>query len=547
MTGVAVFDGVSIGRAWLVEKKEISIPEYTLELEEIDAELLLLEKWKIKHGENLKTKKEMILKTVGEEESKIFDAHLEILMDPELEATIIGHVKNDFMNGVKSISETMHEFLQLFRGIDDPYIRERAVDIEDVLTGWIKVGLGIEESGLAGVSEDVVLFANDLTPSDTVYFTSYVKGLVLEEGSVTSHTAIVAKAKGIPTIVGFKGRKPSSGQMVLLDTEAMKLIVEPDQDTYDVYLSKVKEIEDYKRSLKKLKDLRPVTGDGHEIEIFGNVGSLEDAVATVDNGGFGIGLLRTELIYMESKDWPSEEDQYKIYKEIASTVNKEVIIRTLDIGGDKVLPYFKFEHEENPFLGLRALRFCLKHPDIFIRQLKAILRVSANLPVKIMFPMVGAVSELIEARKILDLAKAELKEEGKAFNDHIPVGIMVEIPSVVFSLDMFEGLIDFVSIGTNDLCQYSLAVDRMNPDVAYLYDSENISILRMIKHVVKSCHAMDIKVGVCGEMAGSTKTGLILLGLGVDELSMSPAMIPYVKDAVRQASFEELSEKYGRL
>lgn len=547
MTGVAVFDGISIGKTWLVEEKEISIPEFSLTDGDIDDELSRLEEWKNKHGENLKHKKDMILETVGEEESKIFDAHLEILNDPELEATIIGHIKNDHMNGVKSIYETMQQFLQLFKGIDDPYIRERAVDIEDVLTGWIKVGLGIEESGLASISEDVVLFANDLTPSDTVHFTSFVKGVVLQEGSVTSHTAIVAKAKGIPTIVGFKDLMPKQGQVVVLDTKAMDMIVEPDQETYDTYMEKVKEIEIYKASLAKLKDLPALTVDGREIEIFGNVGALEDAHATLDNGGFGVGLLRTELIYMESKDWPTEEEQYKIYYDIASTVNEEVIIRTLDIGGDKVLPYYKFDHEENPFLGLRALRFCLKNQDIFLTQLKAILRVSAEFPVKVMFPMVGAVSELIEARKVLDLAKAELKEEGKAFNDHIAVGIMVEIPSVVFALDMFEGLIDFVSIGTNDLCQYTLAVDRMNPEVAYLYDSENISILRMIKHVVKSCHAMNVKVGVCGEMAGSVKTGLILLGLGVDELSMSPAMIPYVKDAVRKASYKELEEKYASI
>jgi len=538
--GVSVFKGVGIGKAFNYEIESIIIPEEMIGENEIES---TLDKLNIAIG-NQKTSLEAHMKhveeTIGASESQIFSAHIEILNDPELTSRIRKNIVEKKMNLVASIDEAKNFYVGMLSALEDLYIRERARDIEDVMEGLIKNILGLSDNPLDNINEDTILFAKDLSPSETIHLNNWVKGIVLSEGSITSHSAIVAKAKGIPTIVGYKEDPILNGKSVVLDTVTIKILVDPTDAEREIYREKVREEALHQKRLKELVKVEAITKDYRHIELFGNVGSAEEALSIVEHGGFGVGLLRTELVYMNSKDWPTEEEQYTTYESIAKNVNGEVIIRTLDIGGDKTLPYFTFPKEENPFLGLRAIRFCLKNKEIFKTQLRAILKLSVAYPIKIMFPMIGSLEELIEAKKCLEEAKKSLEAENQAYNENIPVGIMIEIPSAVFAIDLLSEHVDFVSIGTNDLCQYTLAVDRLNPEVAYLYDAFNISIIRMINHVVQGCKPKGVKVGICGEMASDVEAAKILIGLGVDELSVSPSMIPYVKEVIISSNYEEL-------
>ncbi|VDN46983.1 Phosphoenolpyruvate-protein phosphotransferase [Petrocella atlantisensis] len=547
MIGVSVFKGVGIGKAFNYEIESIIIPKEMIGEKEIES---TLDQLNIAIG-NQKTSLEAHMKhveeTIGASESQIFSAHIEILNDPELTSRIRKNIVGQKMNLVAAIDEAKNFYVGMLSALEDLYIRERARDIEDVMEGLLKNILGLSDNPLDTIREDTILFAKDLSPSETIHLNDWVKGIVLSEGSITSHSAIVAKAKGIPTIVGYKESHVLGGTPVILDTITTQLLINPTEIELEHYREKVKEEALHQKCLKQLVNEKAITKDQRSIELFGNVGSAEEALSIVEHGGFGVGLLRTELVYMNSKDWPTEDEQYKTYESIAKNVNGEVIIRTLDIGGDKTLPYFTFPKEENPFLGLRAIRFCLKNKDIFKTQLRAILRLSASYPVKIMFPMIGSLEELIEARKCLDEAKKSLKVDNQAYNEDIPVGIMIEIPSAVFAIDLLSDHVDFVSIGTNDLCQYTLAVDRLNPEVAYLYDAFNISIIRMIDHVVRGCKPKGVKVGICGEMASDVEAAKILVGLGVDELSVSPSMIPYVKEVIISSNYEDLKVHAQRI
>ncbi|MDF1615875.1 phosphoenolpyruvate--protein phosphotransferase [Petrocella sp. FN5] len=547
MIGVSVFKGVGIGKAFNYEIESIIIPKEMIEENEMD---VTLDNLNIAIG-NQKTSLEAHMKhveeTIGTSESQIFSAHIEILNDPELISRIRKNIVGKKMNLVAAIDEAKNFYVEMLSALEDHYIRERARDIEDVMEGLLKNILGLSDNPLDNIREATILFAKDLSPSETIHLNDWVKGIVLSEGSITSHSAIVAKAKGIPTIVGYKEAQIPDGKSLILDTVATKLLIDPTESELETYKEKVKEEALHQKRLRQLVKVEAITKDHRHIELFGNVGSAEEALSIVDHGGFGVGLLRTELVYMNSKDWPTEDEQYKTYEGIAKNVNGEVIIRTLDIGGDKTLPYFTFPKEENPFLGLRAIRFCHKNKEIFKTQLRAILKLSAAYPVKIMFPMIGSLEELLEARKCLDEAKESLKAENQAYNEDIPVGIMIEIPSAVFAIDLLSDHVDFVSIGTNDLCQYTLAVDRLNPEVAYLYDAFNISIIRMIDHVVQGCKPKRVKVGICGEMASDVEAAQILVGLGVDELSVSPSMIPYVKEVIINSNYEDLKVDAQRI
>lgn len=543
LKGLSVFKGIAIGSAYLYRSVELSIPLDTIEVDDVEEEMKKLLSYKDSYYQKLESQRKYVVETVGEKESQIVQAHMEILDDPELFDSIKKKIEKEHMNLVMAIDETRKFFLSLFAGIDDPYIRERSKDIDDVTSGWMKVALGIVDHQLSQIKKSTIIFAKDLNPSDTMQLNESIEGIVLQEGSLTSHTAIVAKAKGIPTIVAYDGELPKEDDLVILDSHTTQIFYQPEELLLREYRKKQQMESEKHQELKKIRDKQAITLDGHHIEIVGNVGSAMETEAMIKNGGFGVGLLRTEFVYMNSSHWPTEEEQYKEYLDIAKKANGEVIIRTLDIGGDKMLPYYEFHKEENPFLGLRAIRFCLKNPGIFKTQLKAILRVSAKYPVKIMFPMISHLEELRQAKEILEEVKLELRKEAMDFNEKIPVGIMVEIPSVVYVMDLFAKEVDFVSIGTNDLCQYTLAVDRLNPEVSYIYDGMNISILRMIAQVVKACHYERVKVGVCGELAGDVNSALVLVGLGVDELSMSPSMIPTVKENILKSYYSDLQVK----
>jgi len=542
LDGVAVFKGIGIGKAYNHKKAEVNISTEKITASEVDAVLEEFRQAKLQRIMKLEEQKKHVAKTVGEEESLIFEAHIEILNDPELNDQIVNLIKNDQMNLVQAIDQTRNQFVALFAQLDDPYIKERSKDIEDVTNGMINALLGVEEDQLSKINEDTVIFAKDLNPSETIQLGEYIQGIVLEDGSVTSHTAIVAKAKGIPTLVGYTKERPNDGEIVVLDGHTARIFILPEELLLKEYKKKRDKEIQRNIELKKIRDKEAITKDGHKIHLVGNVGSELEAEAVVENGGFGVGLLRTEFIYMDSRHWPTEEEQFKAYSAIARKAGGDVIIRTLDIGGDKTLPYYSFPKEDNPFLGLRAIRFCLKNHGIFKTQLRAILRTSAKYPVKIMFPMISGVDEFLKAKEILDEVMREMDAEKIAYNKKIQLGIMVEIPSVVYVMDKFVEHIDFVSIGTNDLCQYTLAVDRLNPAVSYIYDGMNMSILRMIRHVVEACHQADVMVGVCGELAGELESSMVLIGLGVDELSVSASMIPIIKESILKSEFKNLEK-----
>ena len=542
LDGIAVFKGIGIGKAYNHKKAEIHISTKKINADDVDHVLEEFQRIKQERIKKLEQQKEHVAKTVGEEESQIFEAHVEIINDPELNGQIMTFIKKDQMNLAHAIDKTREQFVGLFAQLDDPYIKERSKDIEDVTNGMINELMGIEEDQLSKIEEDTIIFAKDLNPSETIQLDQHIQGVVLEDGSVTSHTAIVAKAKGIPTIVGFSKERPDNGEMIVLDGHTGQIFVQPEELLLKEYKKKRDKEIQRNVELKKIRDKEAVTKEGHKIHLVGNVGSEIEAEAVVENGGFGVGLLRTEFIYMDSRHWPTEEEQFKAYSGIARKAGGDVIIRTLDIGGDKTLPYYSFPKEDNPFLGLRAIRFCLKNHGIFKTQLRAILRTGAKYPVKIMFPMISGVDELVKAKEVLREVMEEMDVEQIAYNKNIQVGIMVEIPSVVYIMDKFVEHIDFVSIGTNDLCQYTLAVDRLNPAVSYIYDGMNISILRMIHQVVKACHKADVMVGVCGELAGELESSMVLIGLGVDELSVSPSMIPVIKESILKSEMKTLEK-----
>jgi phosphoenolpyruvate-protein phosphotransferase len=484
------------------------------------------------------------MSTVGLSEAQIFEAHLDMANDPMFIDLVINKINSDFVNAEYAVLEARNEIVNTFMKIQDEYLKARAKDIIDVTDTLLRNLLGIENQSIGNVSKDTIIVAKDLKPSETVQLNNYIKGIILEEGSITSHAAIVAKAKGIPTLVGVEGALNSikDNSIVIMDCDNTEIIVNPSEEQLKYYSKLEEEQSKEKIRLSSYKDKKCLTKDGHEVKVFGNVGSSEEAMFVKENGGFGIGLLRTELIYMNSDHFPTEEEQFEYYSQIVKLIPNEVIIRTLDIGGDKMLPYYKFPEEMNPFLGLRAIRFCLQNKEIFKTQLRAILRASAFGKVKIMLPMISNLEEILESKKLIQQAKNELKQEKVDFDENIEVGIMIEIPAAAISSDILAKEVDFFSIGTNDLIQYSCAVDRMNKNVSYLYDPYHPSILRLIKMTIESAKKNHIEVGVCGETAGDPDYAMILVGMGIDELSMSASMIPIVKDRIAQYSKEELSK-----
>lgn len=544
MKGKKVYGGIAIGTALLVKEQNIEelIEKKTINKENVEQEI---ERFKTAHKktiEDIEKIKDRAISTVGSSEAQIFEAHLDMANDPMFIDSVINKISSDLLNAEYAVLEARNEIVETFMSIQDEYLKARANDIIDVTDTLIKNLIGVENQNIADVSKDTIIVANDLKPSQTIQLNNYVKGIILEEGSVTSHAAIVAKAKGIPTLVGVENALETikNDAVVIMDCDNVDIFINPSEEQLKHYSELEKKQNEEKARLSLYKDKKCLTKDGHEIKIFGNVGSIEEAKLVKENGGFGIGLLRTELIYMNSNHFPTEEEQFKYYSEIVKLIPNEVIIRTLDIGGDKMLPYYKFPEEMNPFLGLRAIRFCLQNKEIFKTQLRAILRASAFGKVKIMLPMISNLDEILESKKLIQEAKNELKQENIAFDENIEVGIMIEIPAAAISSDILAKEVDFFSIGTNDLIQYSCAVDRMNKNVSYLYEPYHPSILRLIKMTIESAKKNHIEVGICGETAGDPDYAMILAGMGADELSMSASMIPIVKDRIAQYTVEEL-------
>jgi len=552
MKGIGVSPGISIGKAFVIRKDKAFVTGVLLKNDlEIAAEI---ERFNLAVDlataeiESIRANRELML---TEEDLAILETQVEFISDPQLKEDVIEKISSDKKNANDALIEVTASLVELFQHMDDEYMRARAADIQDIGSRILKHLNGSGKSGAQQFEPDTIIIAEDIAPSDTITMdTRYITGFATQMGSKTSHAAIIARSKGIPAIVGCRDglQGIKDGDVIVLDGISGLIHINPGQQVIDEYRVKRDEFIKQFEKLKALKDIPCITTDGAAIMLTANISCADDLDSVFDNGGEGVGLLRTEMLFMNRDTFPSEEEQFEFYKKVAlNSKGKPVIVRTIDIGGDKQLTYFGLPVEQNPFLGYRAIRICLDRTDIFITQLKAILRASVFGDLKIMFPMISNVEEVRAAKNILAQAKEELQNEHIPFNADIKVGIMIEIPSAAITADILAKEVDFFSIGTNDLCQYTLAVDRMNEKITHLYDPFNPGVLRLISNVIEQGQKHNIHVGMCGEMAGDTMAALLLLGMGLKEFSMSAGTIPAIKNIIIGHSLSSAQEVCGKV
>lgn len=542
--GVAASSGIAIGKALVVEKKSIDIQNKKIDNigEEKERFLKAVETAK----EQINKIKNLAQKRLGGEEAAIFDAHMMMLNDPELIDAVTMKIENEKVNAEYALKTTVETFVETFEQMDNEYMRERAADVKDVGGRISNILLGINDTSLAEIYEKCIVVAKDLTPSDTAQMDSeMVIGFVTDMGGRTSHSAIMARTLEIPAVVGTQNGTENikSGDTLILDGGNGVIIINPEKKVIDEYNKKIEEIAKYKNELIKYKGVESITPDGRKVELAANIGNPKDIAGVIKNDAEGIGLFRTEFLYMDRDSMPTEEEQFNAYKTVLEGMkNKPVIIRTLDIGGDKKLSYLPIGDEMNPFLGYRAIRICLDRKDIFKTQLRALYRASVYGKLKIMFPMISGLPEILSAKEIIEEVKQELKKEGIAFSNEVQVGIMIEIPSAAVTSDILAKHVDFFSIGTNDLVQYTLAVDRMNERISHMSDPFNPAVLRLIKMVIDNGHKEGIMVGMCGEMAGDPMAVPVLLGFGLDEFSMSASSVLNTRKLIRSLEYKKAKE-----
>ena len=542
LKGIAASAGISIAKAYKLESPKVEIVKKegnpAVEVEKFNA---ALEKTK----KDIEGVKERAAKRLSEEELAVFDAHLMMAGDPEFAGQITSMIENDKVNAEYAADTVATQMITMFESMDNDYFRERAADIKDV-TFRLKCNLlGLTIPDLTAIDEDSIIVAYDLTPSDTAQLNEYVKGFATSIGGKTSHSAIMANSLEIPAVVGCGDilSQVSHGDTLVLDAVDGVVIVNPDEATVKEYEAKAKAFAEEKEALKVLVNAKSISTDGHEVELAGNIGGIKDVEGVLKNGGEGVGLFRTEFLYMDSDHFPTEDEQFEAYKAVLEGMGgKKVVVRTLDIGGDKKLKYFTFPEEMNPFLGYRAIRLCLDRTDIFRTQLRALIRASVYGKLCIMFPMIATVQEFCDAKAIYEEEKANLIKEGVAVADNIEVGMMVEIPAAAVLADQFAKYADFFSIGTNDLIQYSMAADRMSENVSYLYQPYNPAVLRLVKMTIDGAHKEGKWAGMCGAMAGEEYAAPILLGLGLDEFSMSATQILKARKIINSLSKKEMEE-----
>ncbi|KPD01372.1 Phosphoenolpyruvate-protein phosphotransferase [Geobacillus sp. BCO2] len=534
--GIAASSGIAIAKAYRLETPHLAAEKRTVA--DVEAEIARLEAAVAKAKEELEAIKQHALEKLGEDKAAIFAAHLLVLDDPELLNPIKEKIKTEQVNAEYALHETASFFISMFEGMDNEYMKERAADIRDVTKRVLAHLLGVTISNPSLISEEVVIIAEDLTPSDTAQLNrQYVKGFATDIGGRTSHSAIMARSLEIPAVVGTKAvtAEVKNGDMVIVDGLDGQVVVNPSPELLARYEEKRARYEEQKAEWAKLVDQPTVTADGVHVELAANIGTPDDVKGALANGAEGIGLYRTEFLYMGRSELPTEDEQFAAYKTVLEQMNgKPVVVRTLDIGGDKELPYLQLPKEMNPFLGFRAIRLCLEMQDMFRTQLRALLRASVHGNLKIMFPMIATLDEFRQAKAILLEEKEALLRQGVAVADGIEVGMMVEIPAAAVMADQFAKEVDFFSIGTNDLIQYTMAADRMNERVSYLYQPYNPAILRLISHVIDAAHREGKWVGMCGEMAGDPIAIPILLALGLDEFSMSATSILPARAQLKQ-------------
>lgn len=529
--------GYAVGPVYLVKRQELVIERRSISEDETEAEIK-------RYEAAVKTATGQLEEIAGD--SEIFEAYIQLVQDEALIAGVTGKIRGG-SNAEAAVEDTADEFIMVFESMEDTYMKERAADLKDIKKRLQYALAGIEENPFRELKKPSIIVAEELTPSDTANMDfKNVLGFLTEVGGVTSHVSIIAKGRGIPCLTGVKQicTLVREDMTAAMDAGNGEIYLEPEEDVVAEFVKKKAQFEEQERMMEEESRNPSVTKDGHKFMLCANVGNIEDIKEALNSQMEGIGLFRSEFVYMMKKDgFPTEEEQFEIYKEAALlTKEKELTIRTLDIGGDKGLDYFAFEKEENPFLGCRAIRLCLNMPEMFKTQLRALLRASVYGNIRIMYPMLISIEELDEANRLLAECKKELDETGTAYRKDVEVGMMIETPSSVLMADEFAQRVDFFSIGTNDLTQYLLAVDRGNESIARLYDSFHPTVLRAIHHVIDRAHAHGIKAGMCGEFASNEKASPILLGMGLDEFSMSAGSIKTVKYRLRNTSYEEARE-----
>ena len=542
--GIAASNGIAIAKAFKLIEPELTVVKTTIT--DVETEINLYKEALVKTTEELQKIKVKAAQNLSEEEAAVFDAHINMANDPELLTQTTDKIKSENVNASYAFDEVSNMFIMMFESMDNEYFRERAADIKDIKKRILAHLLGVKVNDPSTIDEQVVIIAEDLTPSDTAQLDrNFVKGFATNIGGRTSHSAIMARSLEIPAVVGTKTilEDVKDGDMIILDGLEGNVIVNPSAEQIAHYEEVAQAYEAQKAEWAKLKNEKTVSKDGQHVELAANIGTPKDVEGVLANGGEAVGLYRTEFLYMGRDNFPTEEEQFEAYKAVLEAMgDKPVVVRTLDIGGDKELPYLHLPKEMNPFLGYRAIRLCLDDTDLFRTQLRALLRASAYGKLRIMFPMIATLNEFRSAKALLLEEKAKLVAEGVTVSEEIEVGMMVEIPSAAVLADQFAKEVDFFSIGTNDLIQYTMAADRMNEKVSYLYQPYNPSILRLVKTVIDAAHKEGKWTGMCGEMAGDQTAIPLLLGLGLDEFSMSATSILPARSLISKLSKAEMAD-----
>ncbi|MEK6453042.1 phosphoenolpyruvate--protein phosphotransferase [Caldifermentibacillus hisashii] len=542
--GIAASSGIAIGKAYRLVEPDLSFQKTTVDDSEKEISRFR-DSLKLAKSQ-LEAIRDHAREALGPDKAEIFEAHLLILNDPEIVTPIEEKIKNEKMNAEAALQETTDMFIDIFENMDNEYMRERAADIRDVRKRVLAGLLNVTIPNPSMISEEVIIVAEDLTPSDTAQLNrKFVKGFTTDIGGRTSHSAIMARSLEIPAVVGTKTatKDIQNGDFLILDGLSGEVHINPTEELIEEYKKKQADYEAQLAEWAKLVNEPSISKDGVQVELVANIGTPKDVEGALHNGAEGVGLFRTEFLYMGRDELPSEEDQFAAYKAVLEGMEgRPVVVRTLDIGGDKKLSYLPLPEEMNPFLGHRAIRLCLDRTDIFRTQLRALLRASVYGKLKVMFPMIATLNEFREAKKLFLEEKDNLAKEGIPTADHIELGIMVEIPSTAVLADQFAKEVDFFSIGTNDLIQYTMAADRMNEQVSYLYQPYNPSILRLVKMVIDASHKEGKWTGMCGEMAGDETAVPLLLGLGLDEFSMSATSILKARSLIRKLSKAEMEK-----